>query len=508
MVVIILRHGRGLYWILLLFPFFVCAQNPSPPNCATIPSDTGIQRLIANKRTVKKGLPERNNDITYIPMQLHLVGDSEGNLRIAEDRALNEICNLNAEFAQLDMQFYLPGEINYINDDILISHSFSGGLSGAVTSRLISNKVPNAVNLFVVDQIDFNFAGYYTIQADVVVMDRSYMDSTNSIIAHELGHFFSLVHTFSGWEEPPEEGVPVPPFNGNIPVEYVDRTVNCDMAGDFFCDTPADYTNYVWQVPGCNFTLNYLDPDSMLVDPDETNHMSYFYFAGCDDYQFSPEQSDVIIADYHSRTDLSSLPQPDLVDLNGVATLNDPIDGMLVEPFDLIDLYWEVVPGATGYYIEIFVSVGNFELILERVISYETTVVITTLDPNKNYKWRVWAFNATEFCHNNWSEAGAFETGGIASNAKEENIFGSFTISPNPVQDQHLQVAIQTKSADEIYMEILSSEGTVLPLSRYFRVAAGQQTYSLDVSTLSNGVYFLVFRSGGQVTAEKFLLQK
>ena len=481
------------------------------PNCANRPSASATQRLLNNKQLAKAKRHLQKNVTNYLPIQLHLVGNDDGNFRISADRAITEICNLNAEFEQLDFQFYLPGNINYVNDTDLNAHSFSGGLSNSVITKLSSHKVANTINLFVVDQIEVNFAGYYSSIADVVVMDRDYIDSTNTIIAHELGHFFSLRHTFSGWEgDNLDEGVAAPltipgPGGQNVAVEFVDRAKNCDTAGDLFCDTPADYASFVWQASGCDFTLNYLDPDSEALDPDETNHMSYFYFSDCTDYQFSSEQIAVMLADYQTRTELSDLPPPMLTNLEGVAVLQQPINQEEVAFFNQVDFDWEDVAGATSYLLEVFVRIGNNELILEKHITDESAIRLTSLQPNVTYHWRIWAFNATQFCHRDWSEVATFQTGDIFTSVASPPHGLNISIYPNPIRQQRVQLSIQATYAETGKLKISTPAGKII-CEQTILVQAGANPISIPLSTKVRGLCFLTFETATIHLADRFLI--
>ncbi len=87
---------------------------------------------------------------------------------------------------------------------------------------------------------------------------------TSETIAHELGHFFGLPHTFSR-------------DNGE---ELVDGS-NCKTAGDKFCDTPADPYNEADQetewTKNCRFIYEGLDPNGDYYRPDVGNIMSYYH---------------------------------------------------------------------------------------------------------------------------------------------------------------------------------------------------------------------------------------
>lgn len=87
-------------------------------------------------------------------------------------------------------------------------------------------------------------------------------------IAHEMGHFFSLQHTFEG--------------SGT---ELVNGT-NCTTAGDGLCDTPGDpyvagepLNNYVDS--NCRFINAKTDANGEYYNPDLGNIMSYYECGTC-----------------------------------------------------------------------------------------------------------------------------------------------------------------------------------------------------------------------------------
>jgi len=88
------------------------------------------------------------------------------------------------------------------------------------------------------------------------------------VFAHEMGHFFSLKHTFEG--------------SGT---ELVDGS-NCTVEGDGICDTPADpyeegddLANYVDNT--CRFINNKQDLAGNYYNPDLGNIMSYYECNTC-----------------------------------------------------------------------------------------------------------------------------------------------------------------------------------------------------------------------------------
>jgi len=107
--------------------------------------------------------------------------------------------------------------------------------------------------------------------------------TADTIIVHELGHYLGLAHTFQ--------------------CRYgVETSSNCDSAGDFLCDTPADRgplgTDGIDRCPGdvvlngscTNMSCSLVTcPDG--ARPQADNPMSYYH---CRPPRFTPEQQDFI----------------------------------------------------------------------------------------------------------------------------------------------------------------------------------------------------------------------
>lgn len=129
--------------------------------------------------------------------------------------------------------------------------------------------VERRINMYLVDSFENPYArcGLATLNgindpvSSYVLVRKSCLDART--IAHELGHFFNLKHTFEG--------------NG---AELVDGS-NCTTEGDGICDTPADP-----YVPGepfeaylgaqCRFISGKRDAKGDYYNPDVGNIMSYY----------------------------------------------------------------------------------------------------------------------------------------------------------------------------------------------------------------------------------------
>jgi len=102
---------------------------------------------------------------------------------------------------------------------------------------------------------------YYPGGPDVILM-KNRCAINGSTLPHEIGHFFSLIHT-----------------HGSSNIFLTDELVNgsnCDTAGDLICDTPADPQLGSDNVnTSCVYTGTFIDGNGDSFVPDPNNIMSY-----------------------------------------------------------------------------------------------------------------------------------------------------------------------------------------------------------------------------------------
>lgn len=242
----------------------------------------GFQINESDKLVVEKSLHSRarlSNEYTplYFPIKVHVVTTTLGIASSTKLNILNGIAGLNKYFQSIHIQFYLCGDFNEITNASLAEFDRTKEEQLAATSQ-----VKGAINMYFVNTIMKNgtmFGGYAyfpnvlsTVTSRVFIAN-SFLTS-NSIIAHEMGHFFGLYHTFEN------------STNANIAErELVTRgsAANCTTKGDLLCDTPADpYPQGT--VLGCVFTatgtFSGIDLNGDMYAPAINNIMSY-YSADC-----------------------------------------------------------------------------------------------------------------------------------------------------------------------------------------------------------------------------------
>ena len=230
--------------------------------------------------------------ITQIPAKLHIVTNSSGYTSVTVDEILDELQEANIDLADSFLEVYICDEINYIANDQLYEFDISN------QNLLYQNHQSNIMNIYFVEEIDFGdgaacgytyFGGalngngdpeqYY----DTVVMRNNCIGYDRNTLVHEFGHHFNLYHT----------------HGDGTPAEYVNG-VNCNSAGDFLCDTPADpqLSSSTVSNINCLYSGNETDPLGTVYDPDTSNYMSYAP-QSCRD-NFSPMGNARMFAAFHT----------------------------------------------------------------------------------------------------------------------------------------------------------------------------------------------------------------
>lgn len=142
----------------------------------------------------------------------------------------------------------------------------------------------NAINVYVstggivIDGDSFAGVARYPWNAspnNMIVLSSNQLTSS-FLLAHELGHYFGLLHTFNGVIQSPGD--------------------DCNTTGDFICETPIDPGTDGGCSFGCIPDPCYIpNPDDASnpweFNPDRTNLMGYYY---CAPLNFVQEQLDVM----------------------------------------------------------------------------------------------------------------------------------------------------------------------------------------------------------------------
>ena len=199
---------------------------------------------------------EQLQPLKYYKVAFHIVRTSAGTigregLEIDIQKAIKYT---NNKFFRANVQLYIC-EINYIDNDEL--YNFYHNDADQLTAPYNIN---DAVNVYLCNTISSSYYpdGIWGIVGSGIIALRHHTFDELVISTHEFGLFFGLLHTHGGAHE------------------YVER-INCAIAGDFLCDTPADPGLHLDQDvdENCNYIGGAVDANGQEYDPDETLIMSH-----------------------------------------------------------------------------------------------------------------------------------------------------------------------------------------------------------------------------------------
>ena len=377
-----------------------------------------MMQSLTDYSSIQKSSSKKNlaSAVKNIPVQLHVVGEDDGKGYLSTKIVLDALCDINIRFQSSKMHFYLYDEINHIAQSEFYNQSeFQYAIDMMQRNNVNTEEV---LNIYFINSIagatSGIIAGYYMPSTDAVAVVNNEVGTGKTVLAHELGHYFGLPHTFGA--------------SGTLN-ELVDGS-NCSFAGDNFCDTPADPNSSPWN---CPYTAGEIDPNGDLYVPDPTFYMSYA--APTCQTRYSQEQRDYMnfYLD-NSRTNLANtdsldkteLPQTILVLPNDNSTNMDYI----------VDFQWFGVAGADYYNLLVSRDIGFQNIVLD--VDWQATNFVATLEPDSLYFWKVVPYHKGNTC-TNYTFAYKLETRNnagvlIPSTNPFSGIF-DIKVFPNPVSD-------------------------------------------------------------------------
>lgn len=463
------------------------------------------QEMLRNREEFKNFQFQRGA-ITYVPVKVFMVALNDGTGAVSPLNALRMMCQLNTAYKEIDLQFYIKELKLLSNSTIAETPRSSGG-----TLQIQLNKDRNAVNIFITHKILDGVAGYYSGPAgsssDFIVIQKEYIMDVR-VAPHEVGHYFSLPHTFHGWDseawDPVKHGNPVDKFapDGITINEYADSS-NCGPknVGDGFCDTPADYN---FGANNCTYTLQAMDPIGKLVKPQTNNFMNYFF--GCSNYIFTPQQKDAVLSSLNStnRRDIRGTSPPVTTVITETAKLLSPANGAPTVSADTVTLDWEEVPGATSYLVQYDV-VPTFELFVQNFITKESKLKISNLVLNRTYHWRVIPYNEYSTC---FADAPRFTfKAGALTAVKDLPQVKSLSVFPNPIQtNQQLNLVLDCYSPFQGSISIYDLTGKQVLNVAAERFTSGINNKVININQLKSGVYSLVLHGQQGLASRKLLV--
>ncbi len=446
------------------------------------------------------------DEVIYLPLAVHSVGKTNGEGHYSTQKIFESICRLNKDFEPYNIQFYLKGAIQKINRDLYYEHdNFGDGFQ-----MMQSFKKSLAINTFITSTAPRDACGYYHTSADAIVVTKNCMGPSGHTWTHEVGHWLSLPHTFSGWEEisydPTKETPHFLKVQGRdtIYVENVSGS-NCHKAGDRFCDTSPDYLSVGWS---CNPSSS----ESLIVQKDPTgsdfrsdgaNFMSYS--SDVCQSEFSKQQVDAMKAyiDFSKPFYVNHNPPLNIVPETPVLG-NFPTDGDKLH-YQSIKLEWQHQTNATHYLIQI----SRFSFFA--VIDYEFTsdanfINIGDLPVDKKYYWRIMPYNAYDLC-SGYTDMGEFSTYDVTA---VEEVGGDNFVEIFPTiltsESSTLNIRFEFQEILETRLQLRSLSGQLV-LERQL-VNPGHERVQISLQDLPSGMYVLLVETPKGRLVKKVTVQQ
>jgi len=419
--------------LLVGFTLQLHAQNPG--DCGTSDAPASVKQFI-RQLDYSQAQPE---NVINLPITIHIVRTSAGGGGFSESQSFLTICNLNQRTASSSLFFYMPGSVRFIDDD----RFYSAPDAFELFDMIEDYNVPRTINIYYTNLSQMGYCGFafYPLSGPggfendgAIVMSFPCSQPTGTTLAHEMGHYLSLPHTFDGTSQSPSS------INAELVTRLVQETpgrlgANCAVEGDGFCDTPADFIANRWS---CPTPLNVNDFNGDRFRPDSSFYMSY-----ANDIctgRFSEQQQIAMQATVNSssapRGYLTTVPMP-IYPVPTAPQLQLPANGDTLVPNNA-QFRWQSVPGADFYQLKVYV--GQSFTVIDTIIADTAYLSLSNkIRANRAHTWEVRAINGANLC-TNFGQRGDFVTGLYAS-----------TTSLTPAQLSNIRV----------YPNLLPSGGTL-----------------------------------------------
>ncbi|WP_143143955.1 GEVED domain-containing protein [Cytophaga hutchinsonii] len=316
------------------------------------------------------------NGILYIPLTIHFVRHTNGSY--SKNNSLeplyHSLLSLNRVFSNAHIQFYINGNIDYINNDDYLYPV----RDGAKHIELLANyKNPNTANIWILD----GWSGSPGIAGLGGPSGVELADLSERTVIHEFGHFFTLIHTFDFAKG----------------VEKVKRVGgNCATAGDEICDTEADPSDLkapqligeVLSHERCVVTSNTRDLNNDPYTPPFDNFMSY-YDNKCG-FKFTPQQYERMVASiplYHSS----------YTDMQGAGLSGAPASLKITAKQGYDEISWVNSSGSLGTIVEYSTDGGGSWTVMIGVKAAVTKSLLSDIRTGNAYLFRARHLNSITY---------------------------------------------------------------------------------------------------------------
>lgn len=472
--------------ILLLLCLKVHAQEP----CGTTVTPQVLSWWDARSQTLQQ-LGGRGTQAYTVPVHIHIVGDDNGNGYYQTANAYQLVCELNQRFAPMQISYFLDDSVTHINNSLYTNPS-----APYVNQLMNQYNRPRVCNIYMVPNLT-GLCGYtyFPNQGPAqgrggIVLKNGCSLPGNSDPTHEMGHYFSLLHTFQDWNTANAEFV-----NGS----------NCATKGDHFCDTRADWQDFRWN---CPYTGSRQDPNGDYYMPDSSLYMGYSN-APCPSRFSAQQQAAIIYSRINDRPYLDSISAPSYPALTA-ANLLLPVDGDMAVPSGANATFrWNRIAGATQYNLRIVPAAAtSFATAVVNAVTPDTFYVVNTLQPNASYKWEVLPLNYLQPCiapdaagvqRHTFSVVFANSIADVGGNLEQLSLY------PNPASTlQDITLSLTLKSAADATLQVIAMDGR-LAWTESIRAGAGRNKIVIPATAFGSGIFSVRLSSSGFDVVRRFI---
>jgi hypothetical protein len=243
---------RKLYFALFFFAGFFSVFSQTKKNSAgSIKQNTQKINKPSKVQQAASTAPTQclNKNLSLV---IHIVTDSLNKTNITQAQINTGLATLNADFSPICLSFSICKQDTIYNYKY---YQFNNPEEIAEVHQVY--EVKSIINVYIVGGIiPAPEAGFASFTGNYMVLSHRCV-TDGKCWSHEMGHFFSLFHTF-------ETASGAELVNGS----------NCTTAGDLICDTPADI-NPAPVNGACQWSGVYKDANLQLYTPIIGNIMSY-----------------------------------------------------------------------------------------------------------------------------------------------------------------------------------------------------------------------------------------
>lgn len=333
----------------------------------------------------------------YIPVQILFARTAAGVTSATMLEVNHGLARATQQFKAANIELYICGtdaaNPKFIDNDTLYVDGLTKAKNDSILRPFLSRQAHNL--LF---QNSLGGAGGYSYgNTHYWINNRSHILNgeiyDEKVLAHEMGHWMSLAHTFRNMDNASSNFWELVTRNSSETLPRL--SANCAAQGDFVCDTPADPRGRTGGTQsGCTTSGNGItvfDQNNDAYTPMLNNIMNYMF---CDNQMFTQGQADRLLVGY-TYNNTPSTTVADRYTLDCAETTQPAITNLTTTLLNThvnlgVRLTWEDNSSVeTGYFIERTTNLAGTWETIDATDKNQTTYDDLTTVLDAKYYYRV-----------------------------------------------------------------------------------------------------------------------